>query len=67
MRGTFAGAACLALSCFAAACDCGAEDTLATLARRSRTVERNATAGGWTGAKVGDRFELGDAVRTGAR
>lgn len=47
-------------------CDCS-DGTIAELARRSRTVDRDPGDGRWARASVGDRFARGQAVRTGAR
>ena len=49
----------------AAGCRCG-DAALAELTARTGTVERGRAQGSasWRGAAIGDRFELGDAVRT---
>jgi hypothetical protein len=50
-----------------AACECGDSTSLATLARSSGTVARQPKGHRWASASIGDRFVVGDAVRTGAR
>lgn len=50
-----------------AACECSDEAPLATLAQRAGTVDRQPERQGWAKASIGDRFHIGDAVRTGGR